>query len=128
MAGLIVVDASALIAYLDDEDTHHDDAVLGLIEVDHFVVHPVTLAEVLVHPVRGGTEVDVRNTLITIGLRESQMTIDPVSLARLRVETGLKMPDTLVLITAIWHDAAVLTFDARLKAAAASRGLLAGST
>ena len=55
------------------------------------------------------------------------MTIDPVSLARLRVEIGLEMPDTLVLATAIWHDAAVLTFDARLKAAAASRGLLTGS-
>ena len=127
MAGLIVVDASALIAYLDADDTHHDDAVPSLIAVDRFLVHPVTLAEVLVHPVRRGTEMDVRNTLITIGLRESPMTIDPVSLARLRVETGLKMPDTLVVATAIWHDAAVLAFDARLRAAAASRGLLAGS-
>ena len=46
MAGLIVVDASALIAYLDAEDTHHDDAMPSLIAVDRFVVHPVTLAEV----------------------------------------------------------------------------------
>lgn len=50
MAGLIVADASALIAYLNPGDAHHADAVQGLIDVDQFVVHPVTLAEVLVHP------------------------------------------------------------------------------
>ncbi|MBK6971069.1 MAG: hypothetical protein IPH29_18665 [Candidatus Microthrix sp.] len=56
MAGLIVADASALIAYLNPGDAHHADAVQGLIDVDQFVVHPVTLAEVLVHPARSGSE------------------------------------------------------------------------
>ena len=56
MAGLIVADASALIAYLNPRDAHHADAVQGLIDVDQFVVHPVTLAEVLVHPARSGSE------------------------------------------------------------------------
>ena len=92
MAGLIVADAGALIAYLDPGDAHHVDAVQGLIDVDQFVVHPVTLAEVLVHPTRSGTESAVLNTLISVGMQESPMTIDAVGLARLRAESGLKMP------------------------------------
>lgn len=44
------------------------------------------------------------------------MRIDPVALARLRVDTGLMMPDALVLATASWHRLGVLTFDGRLRA------------
>ena len=118
MARLIVVDPSALIAYLNPLDTHHDDAVEALVEVDAFVVHPVTLAEVLVHPARIGTEFSVRNTLITIGMQESPMVIDAIALARLRVSSGLKMPDCLVLAAANWHGTDVLTFDDQLQSAA----------
>ena len=118
MAGLIVADASALIAYLNPGDAHHADAVQGLIDVDQFVVHPVTLAEVLVHPARSGSESTVLNTLISIGMQESPMPIDAVALARLRAESGLKMPDCLVLATAVWHGTDVLTFDDQLNSAA----------
>ncbi len=118
MAGLIVADASALIAYLNPRDAHHADAVQGLIDVDQFVVHPVTLAEVLVHPARSGSESTVLNTLISIGMQESPMPIDAVALARLRAESGLKMPDCLVLATAVWHGTDVLTFDDQLNSAA----------
>ena len=118
MARLIFVDASALIAYLNPFDAHHGDAVEALVEVDAFVVHPVTLAEVLVHPARIGTEFSVRNTLITIGMQESPMVIDAIALARLRVSSGLKMPDCLVLAAANWHGTDVLTFDDQLQSAA----------
>ena len=118
MARLTVADAGALIAYLDPGDAHHADAVQGLIDVDQFLVHPVTLAEVLVHPARHCTESAVLNTLISIGMRESQMRVDAVALARLRAESGLKMPDCLVLATAIWHGTDVLTFVAQLKSVA----------
>ena len=86
------------------------------------MVHPVTLAEVLVHPARHCTESAVLNTLISIGMRESQMRVDAVALARLRAESGLKMPDCLVLATAIWHGTDVLTFDAQLKSVANAKG------
>lgn len=118
MAGLIVADASVLIAYLDPNDVHHAAAIQGLVDVDRFVVHPVTLAEVLVHPVRQGTEVAVVNILASIGLVASDMAIEPLALARLRVDSGLKLPDCLVLATAIWHHVGILTFDDQLRTAA----------
>lgn len=118
---MIVADASALIAYLDASDRHHAHAVDAFVDVDRFVVHPVTLCETLVHPVRVGTEVSVVNTLTAIGLVESPMPIDALALARLRVDSGLKLPDCIVLATARWHRAEVLTFDDRLRAAAAVR-------
>ena len=48
MAELIVVDASVLIAWLDERDVHHEEAIDTLASVERFVVHPLTLAEVLV--------------------------------------------------------------------------------
>jgi predicted nucleic acid-binding protein len=48
MAGLTVVDASALIAWLDDTDSHHHAAIELLTRIDSFLVHPITLSEVLV--------------------------------------------------------------------------------
>lgn len=119
MARLIAADASALIAYLDPSDAHHDVAIQGLVEVDNFVLHPLTLAEILVHPVRDGNEIAVTNTLAAIGMIQSPMTIDALALARLRVKSGLKLPDCLVLATAIWHEVGVLTFDNALATAAA---------
>jgi predicted nucleic acid-binding protein len=118
MADVIVADASALIAYLNPTDEHHADAVEALVEHDHFIVHPVTLAEVLVHPVRTGAEHTVLATLSAIGLSQAATQIDPLVLARLRAETSLKMPDCIVLATAKQHACDVLTFDDRLAAAA----------
>lgn len=118
---MIVADASALIAYLDGVDAHHGDAVEAFIGVDRFVVHPLTLTEVLVHPASIGTEVTVANTLTSIGKVESPMPIDPIALARQRVATGLELPDCIVLATAMWHDASVLTFGLRLRRADAAR-------
>lgn len=118
MAGLIAADASALIAYLDPDDADHAAAIQGLVDVDRFIVHPVTLTEVLVHPVRQGTEVDVVNILASIDMVASDMAIEPMALARLRADSGLKLPDCLVLATAIWHHVGVLTFDDQLRAAA----------
>ena len=40
MAGLTVVDASALIAWLDDTDSHHQAAIELLTGIDSFLVHP----------------------------------------------------------------------------------------
>jgi predicted nucleic acid-binding protein len=115
MAGLTVVDASALIAWLDDTDSHHQAAIDLLTELDGFVVHPITLAEVLVHPVRVGRAGQVLARLEAIGMIVSALPIEPVALAELRVSTGLKMPDVLVLACARAHDATIATFDQRLS-------------
>ena len=120
MAGLIVADASVLIGWLDDHDVHHGAAIDVLASVDRFVVHPLTLAEVLVHPARGGREDDVVARLEAIGMMVSSRPLEPVDLARLRATTRLKMPDCVVLACARAHGLGIATFDESLRAVAES--------
>lgn len=65
MAGVIVFDASVLIAYLDGEDNHHSRAESLLArEIDgDFAADSLTLAEVLVVPVRENRLDAVREAL-----------------------------------------------------------------
>lgn len=118
MAELNVVDASVLIAWLDDHDAHHGDAIDVLAAVDGFVIHPLTVAEVLVHPARGGREVDVMARLEAIGMVVSDRQLDPVRLARARVTTRLKMPDCVVLVCGETHGVDITTFETSRQAAA----------
>ena len=118
MAELIVADASVLIAWLDDRDAHHREAIDVLTSVDGFVVHPLTLAEVLVHPARTGRDADVTTRLEAIGMIVSTQPIDPAGVARTRVATKLKMPDCVVLACAAAHGVGVATFDDALRHAA----------
>ena len=115
---MIVADASVLIAWLDDHDVHHGAAIEVLSAVDRFVVDPLTLAEVLVHPARHGHDGDVITRLEAIGMIVSTLPLDPRSLAHLRVTSGLRMPDCVVLACAQAHGLPVATFDERLKAVA----------
>ncbi len=115
---MTVVDASMLIGWLDDSDPHHAAAIEVLAAVDRFMVHPLTLAEVLAHPARHGREGEVVARLEAIGMVVSTLPIDPIALARVRAATGLKMPDCVVLVCAMTHDAGVATFDERLRAVA----------
>lgn len=114
MAGLIVADASVLIAWLDARDAHHTEAIDLLASHDGFVVHPLTLAEVLVHPVRAGVEGDVLARLSAIGMVVSPLPTDAVRLARIRAETALRMPDCVVIACAEAHGLPVGTFDTDL--------------
>lgn len=119
MATLTVVDANVLIGWLDDRDALHDAAIEILTAVDWFIVHPLTLAEVLVHPARHGREGGVVARLEAVGMVVSTLPLDPVALARLRATTSLRMPDCVVLACAMAHGLGVATFDERLRAAAA---------
>ncbi len=119
---MIVVDASVLIAFLDPDDAHHAAAVALLADaVPPLLVHAITAAEVLVAPVRRGVADSVWSDLAAIGVEVDTMPDEPMQLARLRAETGCKLPDCCVLATAARHHAPVATFDARLSAHAAGR-------
>jgi predicted nucleic acid-binding protein len=122
MVGVVVIDASVLIAWLDDHDRHHATAIDVLSDVERFVVHPLTLAEVLVHPARQGQEGEVVTRLSAIGMIVSSQALEPVGLARLRATTRLKMPDCVVLATAQAHGLPLVTFDDTLRSAAAALG------
>jgi predicted nucleic acid-binding protein len=113
---VIVVDAGVLIAFLDPGDVHHRAAVALLEEeTPPLWAHPITAAEVLVAPVRRGVAEAVWADLVAIGVEIDYTPIDPKRLARLRAETGCKMPDCCVLATAAARMTAVATFDGRLR-------------
>lgn len=123
---MIVLDASVLIAYLDGEDDHHADAKMLLAAAidDDLGANPLTLAEVLVAPVRTGRLQPVRRALRDLEVDELPFPSDAAArLARLRVSTGLTMADCCVLLTGEDLGASVAAIDDRLARAAEDRGL-----
>ncbi len=122
-----VLDASCLIAFLDGRDEHHAEAVRLLLEHadEPFAASVVTVAEALVRPAREERLADARRALDDLALSSLELPGDSAPrLARLRADTGLKMPDCCVLLAAQDVSAdALLTFDVRLRAAATTLGL-----
>jgi len=113
---VIVVDASVLIAFLDASDSHHQAAVERLENaVPPLIVHPITAAEVLVAPARQGIADQVWSELVAIGVQIDDTPINPLQLAKLRVETGCNIPDCCVIVAAAARHATVATFDERLR-------------
>ncbi|MFT4229698.1 MAG: PIN domain-containing protein [Microbacterium sp.] len=112
---MIVLDASVLIAHLAEEEVHGERAFEILDSEDDLLVHPMTLAESLVGPVRTGLESDVLQTFERLGIERLRPAADePLVLARLRATTSLKIPDCCVLATALEQGATLATFDSRL--------------
>ena len=125
---MIVLDASVLIAQLDQDDAHHAAARQRLRTVVEqrlgFGVSTITLAEVLVGPTSSGTLRSASAALRALEIEELPLPTDAAErLAALRADTGLKLPDCCVLLAAEAADGGVLTFDERLARAAAERGL-----
>jgi len=88
---MIVLDASALIAHLNPSDTHHDVATSILLEAaqEPFLVHALTLAEVLVAGARTGRSAEMWADLLAAGVRLADRDDDePLRLADLRAWAG----------------------------------------
>jgi predicted nucleic acid-binding protein len=116
---LIVLDASALIAFLSPSDALHERAVARLLGLgpQAFAISPITHAEVLVGPTRAGTLDRTRAALTALGIEELALPSDAAPrLAALRATTSLKLPDCCVILAAQQSGSAVLTFDDRLAA------------
>jgi len=124
---MIVLDASVLIAHLDEHDAHHEAASRLLLDIpeSELAASPITIAEVLVGPARTGRLSQARALMDAMGVREVALRSDAAtSLAILRAETALKLPDCCVLLAAKDAPArAVATFDERLAQAARRAGL-----
>ena len=123
---MIVLDASVLIAHLDERDALHDRAEVALTRAAarSLAASPLTVAEVLVGPARAGRADDAVGVLRALGVSEVPLPQDgSTRLAELRARTGLKLPGCCVLLAAEAAPAdAVLTFDDRLQAEATRRG------
>ena len=123
---MIVLDAGVLIAYLDSDDAQHTLAadLLAREIDDDLAANPLTLAEVLVVPVRKGRLEEVQAALDDLEIQETPFPADTaVKLARLRAGTGLRMPDCCVLLAAEATGARVASFDEELLRAAVTRQL-----
>ena len=121
---MIVLDASVLVAFLDSDDTHHAAAEQLLTQAvdDDLAVNSLTLAEVLVAPVRDNRLDAVLAALHALEVQELNFPADTaIRLAQLRVTTGLTMPDCCVLLAAEEAAASVASVDERLAQADAMR-------
>ncbi|MDE0115296.1 MAG: PIN domain-containing protein [bacterium] len=123
---MIVADASWVVALRDPGDRHHDQALAINRDIgsEDAFLHTVTLAECLVAPARLGVleaaSEALRSSFVIANVDDG----GPERWAVLRSESGLRLPDAIVLDTALSHGArAVATFDARLAAVSFQRGL-----
>ena len=123
---MIVVDASVLIAHFDERDAQHERAERVLLDVAgrSLRASPITLAELLVGPARQGRLEAATAALNRLAVREVELGHDaPARLARLRAETGLKLPDCCVVLAAQDAQAdTILTLDDRLRRVAVDLG------
>lgn len=123
---MIVLDASVLIAHLDERDAHHERAsrLLADTGVEPLGAGTITLAETLVAPARAGRLDEAVAVLGRLGIEELPLGEDaPSGLAQLRANTRRKLPDCCVLLAAQVRDGTVASFDAALIRAADDLGL-----
>jgi len=125
VARLTVLDASILLAHFDDTDSHTEAAEAILADADELAASTITLAEVLVGAARVGRLDEQLEAFSVLKIKELPIERGAAAqLARLRAETGLRMPDCCVLHAATVAGAdAVATRDERLSRVAAARGL-----
>jgi predicted nucleic acid-binding protein len=126
MAGVVVLDASALIALHDSKDRHHTWARgMFLDSLDAALAMSVlTYAEVLVHPTRAGKVAEFEQNIVGLGIEIVAVGAeDAPALAHLRASTSLKMPDVIVLHLAAGLGASLATTDRVLASEAALLGL-----
>lgn len=123
---MIVLDASVLIGHLDGNDPHHA-AARRLLEgsgARPLGASGISLAETLVAPARAGRLEDARAALDRLGVVDLGLGPEaPARLARLRADTGRRLPDCCVLLAAQEQEGAVASFDHDLARTAEDLGI-----
>ncbi len=121
----MILDANVVIAALNAEGAHHADAVDVLAEAagEPLRMPELTLAEAFVAHARAGTAARAAAVLDELGVEMAPAAGDPMALARLRAESGLRMPDCVVLQCAERQGEPLVTFDRRLAQVAVERGV-----
>lgn len=123
---MIVLDANVLIAFLDSDDVHHARA-RSLVEAHvegGFAVSVLTAAEAIVHPARAGRGAEGMAVLDRLPLMLVPFTEQDIQgVAQVRADRRIRMPDAVVLHTALASGAVLATFDATLAGAAREAGV-----
>ena len=122
---MIVLDASALIALVNERDHQHTwarDLFVSTHEHE-WVISVLNYAEVMVRPARVGNL-----EIFLAGISGAGIAVEPVTaddatqLASLRATTALKMPDVVALQLALRRKAAIATADSTLAFVARAMG------
>lgn len=124
---MIVLDAGVLIAANDPTDAHHRAAQAFLEEYADrgLAAAGITLAETLVHAVSADVADEVLDDYEILGIEPLDVPGRSAgTIARVRAETRLRMPDALVIYVCEREAAAVATTDRALARAAAARGIV----
>ncbi len=125
--GALILDASLLIGLLDSLDAHHESAVRAVELADRAKRKLLTPAsaysEALVAFARADRLAEAREAIAAMGI-----TVTPMSgaiaerAAVLRAKPGkLRLPDAIVLATALELDGELLSYDAQLAKQATRR-------
>jgi predicted nucleic acid-binding protein len=126
VAGVIVLDAGVLIAANDPRDAHHH-GVSAFIDVHAergLGAAGVTLAESLVYAVPVGLLGDLLEDYEILGIEPLDVPGTAAgTIARIRSETRLRMPDALVVYVCEREQAELATTDHALAKVAAARGI-----
>ena len=117
----VALDADIVIAFLDPGDDQHAVAVAQLrprlAAGDELLVGATVYAETIVRPLQQGTDATVDQFLDSAGI--AVVPIDRAIARRaaaLRAEhRSLRLPDAMLLATAIATDSALLTLDKKLR-------------
>jgi predicted nucleic acid-binding protein len=122
--GTVTLDASIIIGFLESADAQHERAVEVLrphLGVGNQLLVPASVyAEILVGPLRNGIAQTVDGFM-----EDTRVDVVSIDRALARRAAGirarnnaLRLPDALVLATAIEHEATLVTLDNRLQRAA----------
>lgn len=125
MAG-VVLDAGIVIGLYNDHDSHHEWAVNFMFQTTAKKLHISSLnyAEISVSPVRAGIADKFFRGIDGLHLEIDPIeTKDTLQLAKLRVETGLRMTDVCAIELAIKHNCPLATTDKSVAKAARSLGI-----
>ena len=125
LAGVVVLDASALIALVSSQDAHHHWAMEMFRDTASFDLQmsALTQAEVMVHPARAGQLKKFQKVLSSLGLEITPIeSNDSFLMAELRAKTSLRMPDIAVLNQAMKVNGSVATTDQKLALEARAVG------
>jgi len=123
---MIVLDANILIALFDPFDASHAVAERLLMEHadDHLMMSSLTMAEFLIRPTAEKMASRATTFIGNMGIIVAPLLDDDARhLARVRIESGLRMPDAVVLWLAQSSSAMLMTLDKRLAKAAEAMGV-----
>jgi predicted nucleic acid-binding protein len=126
MARVIVLDAGVLIALNARDDAHHSQVVrfFDSNAGERFAAGAITLAESLVHAVAAGVAEALLEDYEALGIEPFDVPGEAAgTVARIRAETRLRLPDVLVLYACEREHAELATTDIRLAQVAADRGI-----